>query len=46
MIPVEQAIGLEMLRQGFAPLLAGLEALGIPRNEVVLAWTFTVASDM
>jgi hypothetical protein len=45
-IPVEQAIGLERLRQGFAPLFAGLEAFGIPRNEVVLAWTFTVAGDV
>jgi hypothetical protein len=42
-IPVDQAIGLELLRQNFAPLLAGLEAMGIRRDEVVLAWTFTVA---
>jgi hypothetical protein len=41
-LPVEQAIGLERLRQAFAPLFAVLEAQGIPRDVVVIAWTFTV----
>jgi pimeloyl-ACP methyl ester carboxylesterase len=43
-IPVDQAIALEGLRQQLAPLLAAAEANGIPRNEVVLAWTFTISN--
>jgi len=42
-LAVEQAVGLERLRQAFAPLLAAVEARGIARRDVVLAWTFTVA---
>ncbi len=43
LLTVEQAIGLERLRQALAPLLAQLEALGIPPDQVALAWTFTVS---
>jgi hypothetical protein len=42
-IPVDQAISLEALRQGLAPLVGALEQLGIPRAELALAWTFTIA---
>ena len=41
-LPVDQAIGLEQLRQALAPLFTALEALGIPRTEIALAWTFTI----
>ena len=41
-LTVPQAIGLEQLRQLLAPLIGALEKLGVPRGELVLAWTFTV----
>src|SRR5262249_46676796 len=34
----------EALRQQMAPLFAAAEANGIPRNEVVLAWSFTISN--
>jgi len=43
LLPLEQAIGLERLRQGLAPLFAGLEAVGIAREQVIVAWAFTVS---
>jgi hypothetical protein len=43
-LPVEQAVALEGLRQALAPLFAGLEGAGIPREDVVVAWTFTVSA--
>jgi hypothetical protein len=42
-IPVEQAIALEKLRQALAPLIKALVALGVSRDEIVLAWTFTIS---
>lgn len=38
-----QAAALEPVRLALAPLLMALEASGVPRDDVVLAWTFTVA---
>jgi len=38
------ANALEQLRLGYAPLFAQFEALGIPRQEVAVAWTFTTQS--
>jgi hypothetical protein len=43
LLPLEQAIGLEQLRQGLAPLFAGLEAAGLAREQVIVAWAFTVS---
>jgi hypothetical protein len=43
LLTVPQAIALENLRLALDPLLAGLEAQGIARAAVPLAWTFTVA---
>jgi hypothetical protein len=42
-LSVAQASALEPLRLALAPLLDALEAQGIPRDRVVLAWTFTIA---
>lgn len=36
------AVKLEKIRLGFAPLLDSFEAKGVPRSEVLVAWTFTV----
>ena len=33
---------LEVLRQGYAPILDGLEARGIPRADVPIVWAFSV----
>src|SRR5262249_30017677 len=43
-IPLDQAIGAERLRQALAPMFAFLDAQGIPRNQVVVAWTFGISS--
>ncbi len=39
-----QAVGLERVRRGFEPVLDGLEASGLPRVQVALAWTFRIVS--
>ncbi len=36
-----QAIGLESLRRGYAPLLDTLEADGVPRKDVAALWVFS-----
>jgi hypothetical protein len=41
-LTLEQAIGLEQLRQAYAPVFAALEARGLPRDQVPLLWTFVV----
>lgn len=38
------AVRLEQLRRSYAPLFESLAAQGIPREQVVLLWTFTIAS--
>ena len=43
LIPVDQAIGLEGLRRGLAPLFMALESRGIPRDEVAVAWSFGIS---
>lgn len=40
----EQAVQLEPLRRSFQPLLDQIEASGIARNDVALAWTFKIAT--
>ncbi len=42
-LSTEQAIALERLRQAFAPLVTTLAAIGVPRDQLALAWTFTVS---
>jgi hypothetical protein len=42
-LTVEQAIGLERLRQALAPLITALVSLGVPRDQLVLVWTFTIS---
>lgn len=42
-LSTEQAIGLERLRQALAPLVEALVALGVPRDQLALVWTFTVS---
>ncbi len=37
-----KAIALEQLRRQYAPLLDGLAAQGLPRENVPIAWTFTI----
>src|SRR5262249_22596107 len=39
-----RAWGLETLRRGLAPVLDQLEALGVPRSDVAVAWTFRITS--
>jgi hypothetical protein len=41
-LTLSQAIGLEQLRQAYAPLFAALDARGLPRDQVALLWTFVV----
>ncbi|AKU98878.1 Lipase-like protein [Labilithrix luteola] len=40
-----KAIQLEQIRRGFAPLLDGLEAKGIPRSDVPIIWTFSIVDN-
>lgn len=42
-LSTEQAIALERLRAAYSPLVTALVALGVPREQLALAWTFTVA---
>ncbi len=42
LLTAQQAFVLEQLRVALAPLLDSVQALGVPRSEIVLAWTFTV----
>ncbi len=39
-----QAVALERVRRGFAPVLDALTAAGLPRDQVALAWTFRIVS--
>jgi hypothetical protein len=43
-LPVEQAIGLELLREQLAPVVGAFVAAGVPRAELALVWTFTVGA--
>jgi pimeloyl-ACP methyl ester carboxylesterase len=43
-LPLDQAIGLERLRQALAPLFAAFELAGVPRDQIVVAWTFTIST--
>ncbi len=36
----DQAVQLEALRRGYAPVLDALDAMGVPRSAVPLMWTF------
>ncbi|MBI3184322.1 MAG: hypothetical protein HYZ28_19485 [Myxococcales bacterium] len=40
----EEALKLEALRRGYAPVLVALEAQGVVRADVALLWTFRVVS--
>jgi hypothetical protein len=39
-----QAVGLEQVRRGYAPILDGLEAAGVPRSVVVGLWVFSTVN--
>lgn len=43
-LSLEQALGLERLRRGYAPLLDALDAMGVARENIPLLWTFRIVS--
>ena len=43
-VTLEQALGLERLRRGFAPLMANLAAAGVAPEDVALMWSFSIVS--
>ena len=43
-LTLDQAIGLERLRQALAPLFGAFEMAGVPRAQIVVAWTFTIST--
>src|SRR5215831_6047052 len=43
LIPVNQAVQLEGLRRALEPLLSAVDTLGVPRDQVAVAWSFTIS---
>jgi pimeloyl-ACP methyl ester carboxylesterase len=43
LVPVDQAIQAEAARQALAPALDALESAGLPRDEMAVAWSFTIS---
>lgn len=43
-VPDATALALEPIRQGFKPMFDGLEAAGLKRAQLALAWSFTTQS--
>jgi len=43
-LSLAQALGLERVRRGYAPLLDALAAMGVARKDIPLMWTFRIVS--